>query len=275
MPPEQDPAGSGAVDRRAADPQRALADYIRDPAHAPPPEGIEPRRLKVYRELFFNNIESMLAGNFPVIRRIWSDPEPERWTGLVRDFYREHPSRTPLFPELAREFLRYLEHRAGAGRGDPPWLVELAHYEWVELALQISESRADDVPFDPDGDLLDGAPLVSPLAWPLAYAWPVHRIGPGYLPDHPPDAATCLLLQRDAQGKVGFQQLSPLAFRLLQRLDQQPNLDGRSQLRALAGEADVAPDQTFLDDGERMLRQFHEAGVILGIRTVRDNEPNA
>ena len=275
MPPEQDPAGSGAVDRRAADPQRALADYIRDPAHAPPPEGIEPRRLKVYRELFFNNIESMLAGNFPVIRRIWSDPEPERWTGLVRDFYREHPSRTPLFPELAREFLRYLEHRAGAGRGDPPWLVELAHYEWVELALQISESRADDVPFDPDGDLLDGAPLVSPLAWPLAYAWPVHRIGPGYLPGHPPDAATCLLLQRDTQGKVGFQQLSPLAFRLLQRLDQQPNLDGRSQLRALAGEADMTPDQTFLDDGERMLRQFHEAGVILGIRTVRDNEPNA
>ncbi|MGQ4583954.1 HvfC family RiPP maturation protein [Lysobacter sp. F60174L2] len=271
----------------------ALADYIRDPDHALPPEGIEPRRLKVYQELFFNNIESMLAGNFPVIRRIFSSgPEPDRWTTLVRDFYREHPSRTPLFTELAREFVRYLEARAGHGdtppretsgarvdRNDPPWLPELAHYEWVELALQISEARADDIPHDPDGDLLDGRPLLSPLAWPLSYNWPVHRIGPDYQPagDHRTDAPanqpdmaptpTFLLVQRDAAGKVHFQQLSALTFRLLQRLDQHPGLAGRDQLAALAAEAGVNGDQTFIEQGRVMLQQLHVSGVVLGTRT--------
>lgn len=243
--------------------QRALSDYIRDPAHAPPPAGIEERRLKVYRELFFNNIETMLAGNFPVIQRILGG---ERWSALVRDFYRDHPARTPLFTELAREFLRYLDTRNGANGGDPPWLPALAHYEWVELALQISELRDDTVPHDPDGDLLVGRPLVSPLAWPLEYAWPVHQLGPDFLPDAPASTPTWLLLQRDAAGKVHFQQLSALTFRLLQRLDQYPELDGRAQLVALANEAAVPSIETFIEQGTAMLRQLRRDGVLSGTR---------
>ncbi len=275
------------------DAQRALGDYIRDPARAPPPVGIEERRLKIYRELFFNNIESMLAGNFPVIKRILTGAsDTERWPALVRDFYREHPSRTPLFTELAREFVRYVEARAAnidddsarqstadapghAAEADPPWLAELAHYEWVELALQISEARADDIAHDYDGDsgsspgqaLLDGRPLVSPLAWPLSYTWPVHRIGPDHQPDTPPAEPTCLLLQRDAAGKVHFQQLSALTFRLLQRLQQHPELDGRSQLQALAREAATEADDAFIVQGLAMLQQLRTSEVILGIRS--------
>lgn len=253
-------------ERTDADAQRALGDYIRDPDHATPPAGIEARRLKIYRELFFNNIEGMLASNFPVIRRILGGaPDSTRWSALVRGFYRDHPSRTPLFPELAREFVRYLETRAGDAN-DPAWLPELAHYEWIELALQISEARADDIPHDPGGDLLDGRPLLSPLAWPLSYAWPVHRIGPDHQPDTPPIEPTCLLLQRDEAGKVHFQQLSALTFRLLQRLDQYPGLDGRSQLQALAQEAGVAADDTFIEQGNTMLLQLHAAAVVPGTR---------
>ena len=128
------------------------------------------------------------------------------WRALVRAFYRDHDCHTPLFTELAREFLRYLDERAAgeAGHDDPPWLRELAHYEWVELALQISEASCDDVAHDPDGDLLAGAPLVSPLAWPLAYAWPVHRIGPDFQPETPPDTPTLLMLRREADGTVSF-----------------------------------------------------------------------
>lgn len=259
MPPEGHASGE--------DTQRALAAHIRDPEHAPAPAGIEPRRLKIYRELFFNNLESLLAGNFPVIRRILSsEPGPGRWPALVRDFYREHPARTPLFPEIAREFQRYLEGRAAAGRGDPPWLAELAHYEWVELALQISGSRADDIAYDPAGDLLAGAPLLSPLAWPLAYAWPVHRIGPGFLPDVPPAEATCLLLVRGDDGSVRFRQLSALTFRLLQRLDQHPDHTGRDQLRALAAEANSPSVDAFIDEGARMLEDLRRDGVVPGTR---------
>ena len=245
--------------------QDALAAHIRDPQRVPPPPGIEERRLKIYRELFFNNVEGMLAGNFPVLRRIYGD---DGWPTLIRAFYRDHDCQTPLFTELAREFMRYLEVRAGgaAGSDDPPWLQELAHYEWVELALQISEARNDDLAHDPDGNLLVGRPLVSPLAWPLAYVWPVHRIGPDYRPDTPPAAPTLLMLRREADGTVSFHALTPLSFRLLQRLDAEPGLSGLDQLHALAAEASAADADAFAREGAAMLAHMRAEGTILGTR---------
>jgi uncharacterized protein len=258
MQPERGADDAGALLRAQQD---ALAAYIRDPAQVAPPQGIEERRLKVYRELFFNNVESMLAGNFPVLHRIFASA---RWQALVRDFYRDHGSRTPLFTELAREFLRYLETRKVAD--DPPWLQELAHYEWVELALQISEATREDIAHDADGDLIAGKPAVSPLAWPLAYAWPVHRIGPGFQPDTPPDAPTLLLLRREIDGKVSFHELSPLTFRLLQRLDTEPQYTGREHLALLAAEAGAADVEAFVREGAAMLMQLHREGTVLGTR---------
>lgn len=249
-----------ATDAFAA--QRALSAHIRDP-HAPPPDGIEERRLRIYRELFFNNVEGVLAGNFPVIRRTLGD---DAWPALVRAFVREHPSRTPLFTELAREFLRYLETREAHGMPDPPWLRELAHYEWIELALQISEARLEDVPHEPRGDLLAGVPVLSPLAWPLAYAWPVHRIGPDFALDAPPATPTLLLVQRLPDGSVRFSELSPLAYRLLARIEEAPGLDGRAQLQALAGEAGADDVDAFIAQGAQMLERFRSDGVLPGTR---------
>ena len=245
--------------------QDALAAYIRDPDNVAPPPGIEERRLRIYRELFFNNVASLLAGNFPVIRRLQGD---DGWQALIRGFLRDHDCQTPLFPELAREFLRYLDARAegDAGRDDPPWLRELAHYEWVELALQISDARIDDIAHDPAGDLLAGRPLVSPLAWPLAYAWPVHRIGPDYRPDTPPDAPSLLMVRREPDGTVSFHALTPLVFRLLQRLDEAPELSGREQLQALAAEAGAPDAAAFVADGAAMLATMRAEGTILGTR---------
>lgn len=238
--------------------QLELTRHLRDPQHVAAPAGIEERRLAVYRELLFNNIASLLAGNFPVIGKLLGE---ERWLKLVRDFYRDHRSQTPLFPEIAREFLRYLE---SLPRLDPPFLGELAHYEWVELALQISEARTDEVACDPAGDLLDGVPVLSPLAWPLAYQWPVHRLGPAFQPPQPPAQPTLLLVRREADGSVRFSELSPLAFRLLERLREQPELDGRAQLQALALEAGIPADAGFIGQGQQLFEQFRATGVVLG-----------
>ncbi|MFK3649045.1 DUF2063 domain-containing protein [Lysobacter enzymogenes] len=247
---------SDAVSRLRAQ-QFELTQHLRDPAASPAPAGIEDRRLGIYRDLLFNNILSLLSGNFPVIERVLGE---ERWPRLVRDFFRDHRSHTPLFPEIAREFQRYLQSLDAL---DPPFLLELAHYEWVELALQFSEAAA---PRDDDrladADLLDRPPQLSPLAWPLAYAWPVHRIGPDFQPVEPPAAPTLLLLRREADGEVRFSELSPLAFRLLQRLEEAPQLSGREQLRALAAEAGSDDATAFVDMGAGLLRQMRASGVV-------------
>lgn len=238
----------------------ALAKHVRDPvAHAGPP-GIEPRRLKIYSDLFHNNIEGLLAGNFPVIRKTLGDAD---WQALVRRFFATHRSRTPLFTQLGQELLAFLATDAG---NDPqcPWLAELAHYEWAELGLQLSDAALP--PHDPDGDLLDGVPLLSPLAWPLAYRWPVSSIGPEYQPTLLPDAPTLVLLRREADGHVHFSALSPLLFRLLELVAANIDATGRELLDRLARESGQHDVDAFIDAARPMLQRLHEEGVLPGTR---------
>lgn len=245
--------------------QFAFSRHLRDPQAHPAPDGIEDRRMAIYRDLFINNIESLLAGNFPVIRQTLGDAP---WRTLVRAFYAEHRSHTPLFPEVAREFIRYLEQCAldqptSQQRNDPPWLAELAHYEWVELALQIAD---DALPAHAaDGDLLAGVPVLSPFAWALAYQWPVPHIGPDYQPTQAPAEPTLLMVRRDGEGRIHFAQLSPLTYRLWQRL-QAGEHSGREVLQALAAEAGVPADAAFLQQGAQLLSRMHAEGSVLGVR---------
>lgn len=245
------------------DQQFRLARYIRDPDVNPPPEGVEERRLHVYRDLFYNNIEGMLAGSFPVLRQVLGDT---RWHRLIRAFMREHRCSTPLFPELSRELLRYLEAHAGAGNDYPPFALELAHYEWVELALQIDEADPAKIEHDPVADLLTGIPVPSPLAWALAYTWPVHRIGPDAIPTTKPAQPTFLLVRRGPDQKVRFSEINALTFRLLQRLGEHPDLTGAEHLAALAVEAAAADSEAFVQQGRQMLAQLRTSGVLLGCR---------
>jgi hypothetical protein len=164
---------SNAAPESLARLQASFAAHIRDPQSVAAPEGIEDRRMGIYRDLFFNNIVNFLSGNFPVLRTLYTEKE---WTTLCREFYRDYRCHTPLFPELPREFLQYLQDHRQDHEGDPPFMLELAHYEWVELALSLDEADIDTIEVDPEGDLLHGIPVLSPLAWPLSYRYPVHHI---------------------------------------------------------------------------------------------------
>ncbi|MCU0122258.1 putative DNA-binding domain-containing protein [Pseudomonas sp. B2M1-30] len=239
--------------------QQSLTRYLRDPQNQAPPADMNAARVNVYRDLVFNNVSQLLGGTFPVLIRIIGD---ERWRTLVRGFLRDHRAQTPKFGEIAEEFLGYLAAQPQVLRtGEwPAFLVELAHYEWVEMVLQQSDAEPLP-PSDPDGLL--GRPLqVSALAWPLAYTWPVQRLGPEQQPTTPPAQPTLLLVRRAADWSVKFSELSPLAWRLLQRIAEFPALSGREQLEALATEAGMPVTASFIDSGLVLLRQMHEDGVV-------------
>ena len=250
-------------EQRLAELQRRFAAHLRDPEHVAPPPGIEDRRLQVYRELFLNNVAGLLAGTFPVLHAILG---PTRWAQLARDFYRDHHCRTPLFLELPREFVAYLEDERAPGADDPPFMQELAHYEWVELALAIDEQDIAALAADPGGDLLAGVPLLSPLAWPLAYRYPVHRLSPDFQPAEPPAEHSFYVVRRDRRDQVGFLQVNAVTLRLVERLQQHPQLTGAAQLEALADELPQLERATVVAAGAALLRELREADVVLGTR---------
>ncbi len=211
-----------------ADQQKAFAAHLRDPERVPAPVGIEPRRMAIYRELFFNNLVDLLGGSFPVARRILG---AERWQRLIRDFYAHHHAHTPYFLELPGEFVEWLKKRTPHAADEPAFLPELAHYEWVELALAISEEPAPQVASTDRVEPLDMPLAVSPLAWPLAYRWPVHRLAPEYQPAAAPELPTYLVVYRNAADLVLFLEIGAETARLLDALEQSPGLTARQALR--------------------------------------------
>nr|WP_178131363.1 putative DNA-binding domain-containing protein [Pseudomonas sp. C1C7] len=233
--------------------------YLRDPEHCAPPPEMDPKRAQVYRDLVFANLSTLISGTFPVLVQILGD---QRWRALVRIFLRDYRAHTPKFGEIAEEFVDFLasQPQALADGSWPPFMVELAHYEWVEMALQQSEAE----PLAPgDGEVLLAHPLqISPLAWPLAYTWPVQRVGPDYQPDAAPDQPTLLLVRRAEDWSVKFSTLTPLAWRLLQRIEEFPGLSAQAQLQGLALEAGSAGSVEFMENGAALLRQLQGERVI-------------
>ena len=242
--------------------QFEFAAHIRDPEANPAPEGIEDRRMAVYRELFFNNVSQLLAKSFPVLRRILGS---ERWAALIRAWFVGHRARTPLFLELPRELLHFLEHERPPEPDDPPFMLELAHYEWVELALSIDEREIGAVEADPDGDLLEGRPVLSPLAWPLAYRFPVHRLSPGFQPESPPEEPTWLVVYRDRADRVGFLEINRVTARLLELLSTpQDTPTGRECLERIAAELGHPRPEVVVDAGRTILDDLRSRDVLLG-----------
>ena len=243
--------------------QRRFANHLRNPTlHATPP-GLEERRLAVYRELLFNNIDHALSKAFPGLHRI---TEQADWTVLMRDFFTRHAARTPLFHQLAQEFLDYLDGPDPALPPGLPFFQELAHYEWVELALSVAE---DDPALAADSRLLDDdSPeerfRLSPLAWPLAYAFPVHRVGPGDLPQTAPAEPSYLVVYRSRQGQVQFLEINAVTARLLALMQQQPGASSRALLARIAEELGLAEPEPLIVAGIEMLRGLRARGIVLG-----------
>jgi hypothetical protein len=245
--------------------QYRFAAHLRDPAKHKAPAGIEPRRMKIYAELFYNNVEGFLANAFPVLRRITPDA---RWHALVREYFARHRSQEPLFHRVAAEFLKYLEQR-GIRKGDWPFLRELAHYEWVELALSVAEDELTPELADPNGDLLAGTPVVSPLAWSMAYRFPVHRIGPDFLPAEPGREPTWLIVYRTRQDAVKFMEANAVTARLLELLQGGRRASGGAQLARIARELKHPQPEAVVAQGAAILAGLRERDIILGTRRGR------
>jgi hypothetical protein len=241
--------------------QKILADHLRDPVANSAPANIEDRRLNIYRDLIFKNIESFISGGFPILRSLYSEDD---WHQLVRSFIRTHHSDSPYFLEVSQEFLRYLQEEHQRTDSDPAFMLELAHYEWVELALDVSEeSIPAQRPELGENELLQRLPKLSPLAWCLSYQYPVHLLGPEYQPDSPPEEPTFLIVYRNRADQVQFMASNAMTVRLLNLISAGEMASGRAVLLQLAEEMQHPQPEELVVMGHQLLQQLYQADIIL------------
>ena len=238
--------------------QDVFSAYIRDPQNNAPPADVNLQRMQMYRELFFNNIEGFLSGNFPVIRKIISD---SNWLELVQDFFSKHPCKSPHFSKVPEEFLNYLNNERDSSK-DFPFMLELAHYEWVEMALSIA--KYDTTIYNaPPHNLLNTSVTLSPLAWPLAYQYPVHKIGPDFLPNAIPQQPTFLIVYRNKDDAVNFIEITPITYRLLEIIQEQNQpLLVEEYLNQVARESNHPNPAIVIAGGLLILKELIEKTII-------------
>ncbi len=240
--------------------QRTFAAHIRNPQHNPAPPDVEAQRMAVYCELFYNNVQSLLASTYPVLRKLLPDTQ---WHDLIKDYFANHEAHTPLFAQIPTEFLRYLEEEREPQPQDPPFLWELAHYEWAELGLSIDSHELDWQTLRTPDDLFNAHPRLSPLAWIFAYRYPVHQISPTYQPTAPPAQATYLALYRDPDDEVHFLELNPVSARLLALID---SANGQQSARALLSqictELQHPQPEIVLQGGHALLRELYAKHLL-------------
>jgi uncharacterized protein len=238
--------------------QYDFAAYLRDPLAKPAPADVEDRRMNIYRDLIYNNIESFLSSGFPVLRHILDDGY---WHHMVRDFVSHHQSHTPYFLEISQEFLRYLQEEREVHSDDPAFMLELTHYEWVELALDVSTEEIPEASAQA-GDVLSSVLAVSPLAWRLSYQYPVHKIGPEYIPEKQPDEPTFLVVYRNRDNEVKFLEINTVTARLLQLIDEQQTT-GRAVLLMMAEELQADDAERVINFGEAILTKLYSLDILI------------
>lgn len=242
--------------------QYAFAAHIRDPEHKPAPGGIENRRMAIYRELFFNNLNQLLGKGFPVLKKLYGD---DGWRRLVRQFMVQHRAETPYFLELPGEFVRFLRTGYEPTGDDPPFLSELAHYEWAELAVSVSNESNPYDDIDADGDMLEGVPVKSKLARVLNYRFPVHRISPDFQPREPGEQSAILAVYRRQDDEVGFMELNPVTARLLEMIDtNEAGRSGRALLQALAREIAFPDADALVGHGATAMQDMRAVDILVG-----------
>lgn len=226
--------------------------HIRNPVLHKKPAKVVAERMTVYRHAVLNNTAESISACFPVCQKVLGK---RAWNKLIRGFVINYQSTSPIFREIPKQFLDYLNSIAEV----PPYLKALAHYEWVELAVGALETTS--IPVSKKTDLIDEIPLLSPANMLLQYDYPVHKISARQKPKTP--EATYLFVFRNNTYEVKFIDLNPMTYQLLSLIKEE-NITGKQALTILAGRMNHPDTDAIVQFGTAILYDLAENEAIIG-----------
>jgi hypothetical protein len=219
-----------------------------------------PRRLAVYRSLVRNGLAGVVVRMLPRTRARLNTSCGGRFDADLARFLEEVGPRTHYLRDVPGEFFGWVRPRWTTDSSVPPYLPDLAAHELACFAIAASESRPTT---ESPGDVAPDRPLAfADSARRMRYGWAVHELsGDDSATDVPARREVDLLAYRDAQHKVRWLELSPLAAAITDHLLAGERLDeaiGTACEEHRTGPAAVATDLA------RLLADLAERGVLLG-----------
>jgi hypothetical protein len=233
--------------------QQDFVRYLRSPELCEKPLDIAQERLDVYRELLFNNVSGFVCAAFPVLKSLYAEQD---WQLRLKLFFSRYRCENPFFLSIAQSFLDFVQHHYQLQPDDPVFMLELAHYEWLELDLATRKAE----PGLAISDLKQQVLQLSELASVQAYQYPVHQICAEFQPTEP--QASFLLIYRDPHDEVKFIALNQLTTLLLQLLEQQPGLSFAALIELVPPYVPQLDYAQLSAGAETLLTDFVQKGIV-------------
>ena len=220
-------------------------------------------RLSVYRTLVRKRLSDAVELAVPRTRarlgRLFDE--------YFERFLLERGPRTHYLRDVTSEFLDFLEPCAEIDSRLPPWTLDLARHEALDIivgSLADTGAPGATLELDPDRGL-----VFSATARVVRYGHAVHRLSSA--PDDrsvPERVAVALFVYRSPENEVRYLELTPLAARILDGLLAGNTL--RAALERATHELGVARDDAVLEGAARVLADLSERGAITGAKAVRE-----
>ena len=236
--------------------QLAFTQHLRDPKVYARPKGVAAKGIAVYEDIVFNNLYESVSACFPVAQKVLGK---RAWLKLTRGFLRDHAADSPIFRKIPEEFLSYLSTQPNL----PLYLNNLCHYEWVELAVSVTDAAIELDTIDSSGHLLQHRVVFNPAMQLLHYNYDVQKISPRYKPKS--EVSTQLLVYRNTQDVVKFMELNPVTYRLIGLL--QEGMTGEKILMLISIELGYIEPDDMMQFGLEILQDFKRLGIILGVHS--------
>jgi hypothetical protein len=141
------------------------------------------------------------------------------WLVLARQFFAQHHCRSPYFIDISLEFVEYLSSEHQLNAFDPPFLSELAHYEWLELSVSIKKCQHETHTWQATSEQFPDKIAFSPLATLVSYHYPVHQISVDFQPKSPSEPVY-LVVYRNSTDEVNFTLVNQVSAHLLTVIQQ-------------------------------------------------------
>lgn len=126
------------------------------------------KRLMIYKDLTFNNIEDTLSKAFPITKTLIE----ESWENITYKFIKNYPIKTPYLWEVPKDFLEFFKKENFQEKRKLPFLDELLEYEWLEIDIFNT-----DIPQDVSEFSWSKRFFLSSSCVIKTFSYPVHRIG--------------------------------------------------------------------------------------------------
>lgn len=209
------------------------------------------RKLSIYQELLLNNLHELVSPCFPVLLSILPN---EIWRGILKDFSKHYHVTTPIFHELPFFLVEYLKIHPVP---DYPYAYELAHYEWIELEVELIEPQKTQSATGAIS-LLEQEWQLSVTARLLEYNYEVDKISPDYQPQQ--EVKTYLIVYQ-IEGEVEFLKINELSFQLLSMMLQE-SMSAREIIQLICEMYPKLNENELVSACIPLITQLYEEGIL-------------